>query len=129
MPNSLFGGIKWSPEQIAKMSQKLASPLQINRIKPQYAPSDVPLQVALFPPDADLKAGWDFSLHHWTRVVENGDRERFTPDARAHRDEALRRMVVCRLDGNRLQECDHWRAWIMRFTKNFKLPELKDGDS
>jgi hypothetical protein len=125
---SMMTGLLWTREELEKM--KMAGPVpgfQLNRIKQPGI--SAPLPTALFPPDADVMTSYDYSLQHWKSVVENGERARFTNDAIAHRLEAQRRMVVCRLDGGRHLEVEYWHEWVWRFTKNFYLPELKDGDS
>ena len=73
----------------------------------------------------DKSAGFTFDTCMW-KNMRVADRERYTPDALAHRNEAMRRMAVCRLD-DRPREAAHWQAQ-MRFLENlFRLPEVGHG--
>lgn len=68
----------------------------------------------------DKGEGWTFTPHEWNLILNNGERERFLKDAVAHRDEALRRRVICRMEGL-AKEADHWLASQRFFENNFKL--------
>lgn len=76
----------------------------------------------------DGEGGFSFGPRVWREVLkgENGDKARLYKDALAHRDEALRRTVVCRLD-SRTKEADHWYAQA-RFLENmFAIPAGQEG--
>lgn len=71
----------------------------------------------------DGEGGFEFAPHVWNNMWA-ADRLRYMPDARAHRDEAIRRKAVCRLDG-RAREAEHWLAAQRFFENKFKLEPIE----
>jgi len=69
---------------------------------------------------SDVEIGFTFTTSLWNDVIRAGKRERHVPDARAHRDEAARRVVICRLD-DRPIEAAHWLACQRYLENNFQL--------
>lgn len=106
---------QWTPEEQVKMAAHPKAPFQFNRVQPQLY--------------TDVSGGYTFTQHAWKKATtELGWRERLMKDALAHRAEAIRRRVVCRLSDRKI-EADHWLA-MQRFLENlFKLPEAADASS
>lgn len=113
MSGAFFSGVQWSAAEIVKMKAQAditKARMEINRMA-----STAPERLFM-----DVQDGFTFGQHGWNIIVRNGERERFMLDAIAHRDEALRRRVVCRMEG-RVAEAKHWLA-AQRFLENlFKL--------
>lgn len=63
----------------------------------------------------DKAGGFQFDKPMW-KNMHASDRERYRPDAFAHRDEAIRRKTVCRLE-SREKETAHWLSH-QRFLEN-----------
>lgn len=85
-------------------------------------------EVRLFADSSE--GGFMFKQHEWKQLTtEDNWRWRYLKDGIAHRDEAMRRMIVCRLDGNRPKEVEHWCALMRYFENLFKLTELTPDGS
>jgi hypothetical protein len=125
-----FGDAQWTPEQLAKMDQRRQAKdalenwmgeqmdrMIFNRIigMPEATESE---PERLY---TDTSGGFQFAPHSWKTILKQHERHRYYKDALAHRDEAIRRRVVCRMEG-RITEADHWLAAQRFFENNFKIP-------
>lgn len=68
---------------------------------------------------SDIGGGFNFTPHSWRSGSQRME------EVQRHRDEAYRRMAVCRLSGL-YKEAKHWKA-SARFFEN-KYPELFRSD-
>lgn len=113
-----ISGAQWAPEQAldALRTQAQTNSAQINRVLAQADIDKMKAQIAavawLF---KDNEGNYTFTHGMW-KDLHRENRQKYTPDAVAHRDEALRRRTVCRLEG-RHKEADHWLAQ-QRFLEN-----------
>lgn len=73
-----------------------------------------------------LGAGFEFALDTWRAIAAAGPDEvaRVHTDALAHRQEAIRRAVVCRFD-DRADEAEGWAGIASFLTKTCRLPALE----
>jgi hypothetical protein len=70
------------------------------------------------------QGGFHFGQNVWRSEVSIHGKEHLRRDAIAHRDEALRRKVVCRLEDRRT-EMAHWHASMRFLEKLFALSEIE----
>jgi hypothetical protein len=117
-------GTQRTPEELAKISAeriaKAIAPAAINKMPGMPWTDSKPTH--LFTNKSD---GFTFDRVMW-KNMHTADRDRYRPDAIAHRDEAVRRMVVCRIEGDRQKECDHWTAQYRFLESLYRLPEIKN---
>lgn len=71
----------------------------------------------------DKSDGFTFDKTMW-RNMHVSDRHRYVDDARAHRDEAHRRKIVCRLE-SREKETAHWLSQQRFLEKLYKLEPIE----
>ena len=81
-------------------------------------------QTPIFP---QIGSGFEFTPGVWKAARSAGAVElaRCLPDALAHRQEAIRRAVVCRLDG-RPEEAQDWTETASFLSKTCNLPPMED---
>lgn len=132
-------GAQFAPKQIIEQMkmQKLAednldplSAFQFNMIgakvkAPDVNPLKEPAKSWIFADNG--QGGFTFGQHVWRNEVNVHGKEHLRGDAIAHRNEALRRKVVCRFE-DRPKEMAHWHSAMRFLEKLFALPEIEKDD-
>ena len=90
-------------------------------VEAYHAADDYEARDGMFKVDAD---GYDFRRQIWNDVSFSGEMLLWTPQARAHYDQAIARSVACRLAGLN-SERDLWITRANRFAKEYGFERIE----